>query len=95
MYRQPLPHPTPKCTKDTKKTDFLEPSPYPKYFEGAQIYFKDPTPGDVKGSGYHGERPAKNGRGLFVVQVVELHRLRIGKVKVICHCYKTYPSDAT
>ena len=77
------PHP-PRCTKDTKKKIlFLETSPLPKDFKGAQIYFKDPTPGDVKDTSYHGERPAKDGRDLLVVQVVELHRLRIEKVKVL------------
>ena len=55
----------------------MEPSPLPKDFKGAQIYFKDPTPGDVKDSGYYGERPAKDGRDLLVVQVVEPHRLKI------------------
>ena len=59
----------------------------PKDFKSAQIYFKDPTPGDVKDTSYHGERPAKDGRDLLVVQVVELHRLRIGTVEVIYNIY--------
>ena len=67
----------------------MEPSPLPKDFKGAQIYFKDPTPGDVKDTSYHGERPAKDGRDLLVVQVVELHRLRIEKVKVLSLLHNT------
>ena len=47
-----------------------------KYFEGAQIYLKDPTPGNVKDSSYYGERPAKDGRDLLVVHVVEPHWLK-------------------